>query len=218
MNDNQRAKLEFIKAFHDEAENRIEFLKDLYKETHKQEALTLCLTYIDSFAQWLCWPSSESGKNFVNTVVDFGGNLLMSFIHPLQAIRSLESLKSSWQQIAGQIKKVFPGPKYELISNNEFLAELSGSLSTDKLAQLKAESWRGTLAATAYYILRNPSVHSFGTTELSFSGTTHQGKSISSMGFVELHAILKNIHSELRNRSESNIQWLGDDRIIGIDD
>ncbi len=216
MNDDQKAKFEFIKAFHDEAESRIEFLADLHKEKHEQEALTLCLTYVDSFAQWLCWPSSESGKNFVNTVVNFGGNLLMGLIHPLQAIRSLESLKPSWQQIAEKIKQVFPGSKYELISKDEFLTKLNASLATDELAQLKAECWRGTLAATAYYFLRNPSVHSFGATELSFSGTMYQGKPISNMGFVELHAILKNIHNELRRRSENNIQWFGDDRIVGI--
>jgi hypothetical protein len=216
MNDDQKAKLEFIKAFHDEAESRIEFLESLHKEKHEQEALTLCLTYVDSFAQWLCWPSSESGKNFVNTVVNFGDNLLMGLIHPLQAMRSLESLKPSWQQIAGRIKPAFPGPMYELISKDEFLRKLDASLATDELAQLKVECWRGTLAATAYYFLRNPSVHGFAATELSFSGTTYQGKSISNMGFVELHAILKNIHDELRRRSENNIQWFGDDRIVGI--
>lgn len=140
----------------------------------------------------------------------------MGLIHPLQAIRSLESLKPSWQQIAENIKQVFPGPTYELNSDHDFLAKLNASLSTDRLPQLKAECWRGTLAATAYYFLRNPSVHSFGTTELSFSGAAYQGEPISNMGFVELHAILKNIHNELRRRSENNIQWFGDDRIIGI--
>ena len=216
MNDDQKAKLKFIKAFHDEAESRIEILAPLHKEKHEQEALTLCLTYVDSFAQWLCWPSSESGKNFVNTVINFGGNLLMGLIHPLQAIRSLESFKPSWKQIAEKIKKVFPGPKYELISKDEFLTNLNASLAIDELAQLKAVCWRGTLAANAYFFLRNPSVHSFGATELSFSGTTYRSKPISNMGFVELSAILKNIHNELRRRSENNIQWFGDDKIVGI--
>lgn len=84
MNDDQKAKLQFIKAFHDNAESRIEFSAGLYNEKREQEALTLCLTYVDSFAQWLCWPSAVSGKNFVNTVSNFGGNLFMGLIHPLQ--------------------------------------------------------------------------------------------------------------------------------------
>jgi len=216
MNDDQKAKLDFIRAFHEAAESRIEFLADLHKKKHEVEALTLCLTYVDSFAQWLCWPCRESGKNFVNAVVNFGGNLLMGLIHPLQAISSLERLKPPWPQIAGKVKQVFPGPKYELISKDQFLTKLNASLATDELAQLRAECWRGTLAATAYYFLRNPSVHSFGATELSFSGTTYQNKPISNMGFVELHAILKNIHNELRRRSENNIQWFGDDRIARL--
>jgi hypothetical protein len=216
MNDDPKAKHEFIKAFHDDAENRIEFLAWFHKEKHQQEALTLCLTYIDSFAQWLCWPSSASGKNFVNAVVDYGGNSLMGLIHPLQATRAFENLKSSWKDISIKIKEVFPGPEYELIPKDDFLAKLNTSLRTEEMDKLKTECWRGTLAATAYYFLRNPSVHSFGASELSFSGTVYQGERISNMGFVALYDILKNIHYELRRRSESNIEWFGDDRIVGI--
>jgi len=93
---------------------------------------------------------------------------------------------------------------------------LNTRLATEELHKLKSECWRGTLAATAYYFLRNPSVHSFGALELSFSGTLYQGKTISGMGFVELHDTVKNIHNELRCRSESNIQWFGNDKIFGI--
>lgn len=216
MNDDQKAKLEFIKAFHNEAEIRIEFLTRLHKEKHHQEALTLCLTYIDSFAQWLCWPSSASGKNFVNVVVDFGGNSLMGLIHPLQATRAFENLKSSWEDISIKIREVFAGPEYELISKDDFLAKLNTSLGVEEMDKLKTECWRGTLAATAYYFLRNPSVHSFGASEISFSGTVYQGKRISNIGFVALYDILKNIHNELRNRSESSVQWFGNDRIVGL--
>lgn len=209
MNDEQCAKLEFIKAFHDGAESRIEFLTVLYKDKHEQEALTLCLTYVDSFAQFLSCPSSDSGKNFVNTVVKFGGNLSMGLIHPLQAIRSFDRMKSFWKEITDKVKQEFPGPKYELISENDFLLKLNGSLSEKQLDQLKKECWRGTLAATAYYFLRNPSVHSFGSNELSFSATQYQGNQISNMGFVELHAILKNVHNELRRCSGMISSGLG---------
>lgn len=216
MDKDKEAKLQFIKAFHDNAEKRINFLEQLDQEKHRQEALTLCLSYIDSFSQWLCWPSSESGKNVVDTIVKFGGDKLMGLVHPLQAIRSFEVMKPSWQKISNKIKKVFPGPEYQLISKDDFLKKLDKVLTNEESKNLKSECWRGTLAATAYYFLRNPSIHSFGASELSFSGTLYQGKTISGMGFMELLNIVKNIHNELRRRSESNIQWFGNDKIVGI--
>ena len=116
MNMDKEAKRQFIKAFHDNAEKRIDFLVWLDKEKHRQEVLTLCLSYIDSFSQWLYWPSPESGKKFIDTIVNFGGNKLMGLIHPLQAIRSFEVMKPLWQNISNKTKGVFPGPEYDLIS------------------------------------------------------------------------------------------------------
>jgi hypothetical protein len=214
MDKNKEAKLEFLRAFHDEAENRIDFLVWLNKEKHRHEALTLCLSYIDSFAQWLCWPSFGSGKNFVDSIVKFGGNPVMGLVHPLQAITSFEVLKPSWQQISKRIKEAFPGPEYELISEDGFLTILHSRLTPEESNHLKAECWRGTLAATAYFFLRNPSVHNFGALELSFSKTTYQGKLLAGLGFVDIHDMAKKLHDELRHRSEANIQWFGNDKIV----
>lgn len=214
MDKDKEAKREFIRAFHDDAERRIDFLVWLNKEKHRYEALTLCLSYIDSFSQWLYWPSFGSGKNFVDAIVEFGGDPLMGLIHPQQAIRSFEFMKIPWQQISNKIKKVFPGPQYQLISIDDFLINLSQILTVEEVKKIKAECWRGTLSATAYYFLRNPSIHSFGALELSFSGTLHQNKTIPSMGFAQLHGIVKNIHQELRRRSENNNQWFGNDKIF----
>ena len=216
MHENEKAKREAIKAYHDEAERRIAFLCWLYEEKHRYEALTLCTSYIDSFSQLIRWPSFESGKNFVKTIIDFGGNPLMELIHPLQAIRKFERMKSFWKSIAIKIQNVFPGPEYELLSEKDFLEKLTTKLTPEELQKLKPECWRGTFAAIAYYFLRNPSIHDFGAAELSFSKATYQGNIISGMGFRELHEILKNIHQNLRHRSESNNQWFGNDKIVGI--
>ena len=81
MDRNQKAKQEVIAAFFDNAEARIAFLNELAQAGHRSEAMTLCLTYIDSFAQWLCWPASSSGRNFVDAVIQFGGESLTCFIH-----------------------------------------------------------------------------------------------------------------------------------------
>ena len=139
----------------------------------------------------------------------------MGLVHPLQAIRSFECMKSFWKSIAKKIEKVFPGPELELISQDAFLAKLYLELTSQEATNIKAECWRATLAATAYYFMRNPSDHSFGASELSFSKTTYRGKIVSGMGFIVLHDIAKRLHDELRRRSEANIQWFGNDEIVG---
>lgn len=60
-----------MEAYFDEAEERIAFLEVLHAIGHETESLTLCLTYIDSFAQLLFWPRRESGRNFVEALGEF---------------------------------------------------------------------------------------------------------------------------------------------------
>jgi hypothetical protein len=77
MDKNQQAKREVIATFFDNAEARIAFLSELAQTGHKSEAMTLCLTYLDSFAQWLRWPATSSSRNFVEAVIQFGDEPLM---------------------------------------------------------------------------------------------------------------------------------------------
>jgi len=218
MDKNKEAKIKHIKSFHNKADRQIDFLTCLYQENHRQEALTLCLCYIDSFSQWLCYPSTENGKNFVHAIVEFGGNPIMGLVHPIQAIRLRERLRSfsqSMQPIVSKIEEVFPGPGFELLSIDDFLKNLDSKLTSHEADKLKSECWRATLAATVYYFLRNPFIHNFGGFEISFSNTTYQGEIIKGIGFIDLHDIVKRLHHELRRRSETTNQWLGNDEIVG---
>ena len=115
MDENQKAKRSFITAFFDDAEARIAFLGELADASHEREAMTLCLTYIDSFAQWLCWPSTATGRNFVEAVTQFGGDALMGLAHPLQAIRAFRRMQSPWKALAERIAYAFPGPVHEIL-------------------------------------------------------------------------------------------------------
>ena len=69
MDENQKVKLEFIEAYLNNAEAKLLFLSELAETGHRDEAMTLCLVYIDRFAQVLKWPSTESGKNFVEALI-----------------------------------------------------------------------------------------------------------------------------------------------------
>jgi hypothetical protein len=109
MDDNAIAKASFIEAFFDHAEGRVAFLEDLARQGHPEEAMTLCLVYIDSFAQWLYWPSSKSGQNFTNALIEFGNDQQLGLIHPLQAHRAFDAMKGNWKAITSKVALAFPG-------------------------------------------------------------------------------------------------------------
>lgn len=214
MNADEIAKREYFHAFHEDAEKKLAFLLQLYDTNHREEAMTLCLTYIDSFSHWLEWPNTQSSQNFVNAVIKFGNDSLMGLVHPLQAVRAFQQMKPIWQAMASKIKGFFPGPRYDLLEQTEFLTQLAAVLSAAEILKVRHEIWRTTMAAVAYYNMRNPSVHGFGAgTGLSFSGATYQGNS-PVFNFARLHKVAVSLHSELRRRSESTGQWFGNDDII----
>ncbi len=211
----EKAKRDLIGAYFAAAERRIAFLVDLSREGHGEEAMTLCPTYIDGFSQRLCWPSTQSGRNFVDAVVQFGGDPELGLIHPLQAQRSFGAMKGPWKEIGTAVAFAYPGPTYELFHATAFEAAMAPDLTPAELAQIRAEIWRGTVASVAYQHLRNPSVHSFATAgSITFSGTSYQGKAANALTFERLHAALARLAAEARRRSEANNQWFGDDRIV----
>jgi hypothetical protein len=93
MRDNATAKREFIRAFFDDAEERAKYLLDLGASGRASEASTLFLVYIDSFSQWLFWPRSRAGQNFVEALVTYGGDTEFALVHPLALIRALAAMK-----------------------------------------------------------------------------------------------------------------------------
>ncbi|MBM4338774.1 MAG: hypothetical protein FJ110_04445 [Deltaproteobacteria bacterium] len=215
MDENERVKAHFINSFHSNADERLAFLPRLFSDRYLEEAMALCLSYIDSFSQWLQWPSDKSGQNFVKAVVSFGGDSSMGLVHPLQAVRAFNQMKSFWKGIATLIECIFTGPNYELLEHSEFLSQLAPRMSKADLSNVEQELWRTTMAAIAYFRLRNPSIHSFGAgPDISFSNTTHQGDSVPVLDFNRLFNIALNLHSELRRRSDTTGQWFGNDEII----
>ena len=215
MDENQEAKRRYITAFFDDAEARIAFLDVLAAEGHEREAMTLCLTYIDSFAQWLRWPSTSTGRNFVEAVEQFGGDSLMRLAHPLQAIRAFSQMKALWKTLAERITHAFPRPVHELLPILLFEQELAHHLTATELAQLRSEGWRATIANIVYQHLRNPSVHGFSASGgISLSQTTYHGQPVPILGFPQLRNCARGVVAEARRRSEANWEWFGNGAIV----
>jgi hypothetical protein len=219
MSENEHGKMFFISEYFNQEEKNLSFLPILFQDGHPDEAMTLCLVYIDRYAQKLLWPGDKSSKNFVDALVTLGGDPILALVHPLQAIRRFKKMKSPWwQQIAAGLETVFPGPNYELQAQPDFLANLAPHFSRNELHKVKGELWRTTIAAVAYYWLRNPSVHGLGPGQnTSFSGSTYEGKPVPNLDLKRLHDAAAKLLAELRRRSEKTGQFFGDNRILGDD-
>ncbi|MCH7913945.1 MAG: hypothetical protein IH856_13065 [Deltaproteobacteria bacterium] len=215
MDETRKIKSEVIARFFGDVDTRVAFLSELARTGHKREAMTLCLTYIDSFAQWLCWPATSSGRNFVEAVMQFGGDPLMPLAHPLQAIRAFETMKAPWKDLANRIKDAFPGPSYELLTTPAFVGALRSRLTNIELEKLRPEVWRTTIANLTYQHLRNPSVHAFGGSDgIWLSQTTHQGAPVPPIEFQQLLGCVRGLVAEARRRSEETGQWFGNDAMV----
>jgi hypothetical protein len=210
MEENENGRQIYIQSFHDYAVGRLEFLPRLFADKRREEAMILCLVYIDSFSQWLQWPSDKSGQNFVEAVAKFGGDPLLGLVHPLQAVRAYNQMSTCWNKIADLIESFFAGPNYELQTKDDFLGKLTPILSSDQLRSVRKELWRTTMAAIAYYRLRNPAVHEFGPEpDISFSRTIYQRSSLPDLDFSRLYGVALKLHAELRRRSETSGQLFG---------
>jgi hypothetical protein len=215
MRDNATAKQEFIRAFFDDAEERAKYLLDLNASSRPSEASTLCLVYIDGFSQWLFWPRSRAGQNFVEALVTYGGDREFELVRPLALIRALAAMKNPWKTFATRLESLFPTPPYSLFSQADFLTHLSPSFSAADAKLLKDELWRGLIANVVYTRLRNPSIHSFRrAAEVSFDMTMYQGQPVQSITFSRLHDALMRLIAEARGRSMANNQWFGNDSIV----
>ncbi len=215
MAEDQQIKREAIVSFFDNVETRLAFLLELARTDHKPEAMTLCLTYVDSFAPWLLWPATTSGRNCVEALIQFGGDPLMPLAHPLQAIRALGSMKVPWKDLANRIQDTFPGPDYELLTTTAFADALKPRLTSVDLDRLQREVWRATIANLTYQYLRNPSVHEFGgSSGIWLSHTTHDGVAVLPIEFQQLLGCARGLVVEARRRSLQTGQWFGDDAIV----
>lgn len=209
------AKQSQMGAYFDAALERVAFLDELVARGRESEALTLCLIYIDRFAQLLHWPRKSVGKNIVDALCKHDRHPFLSLVHPLEMIRAMNAMNDPWRSRAATLKTHFPGPQYELMDPLKFLKSISSSLTSAELADLRQELWRGTIAAVAYYWMRIPSVHGFGSSpSLHFDNTKYRGVDAPQLNLHVLKSPLRSMIEEARSRSIAACEWFGDDRIL----
>jgi hypothetical protein len=145
------AKLEFIRAFFEGLESRVEFLKKLKSSGRKIEATTLCSCYIDGLASALYWPDERNNLNFVRVLKEYGGEEIFSYIHPKMlelaisnlAYREPKKPSRKWEPIFKKVSPALQKANGKLYSYQEMIALLSRSLSKDELTEMEKKLWRG---------------------------------------------------------------------------
>jgi hypothetical protein len=204
--------LDFITSFFNDLDKKINFHVELADSGHKDEAFLLCCCYID----WLglgFWPNEGSKFSFVRVLKEYGGEEVLSLIHPKMLEEALASLKGKWAKaILPRILPFLQQSCGRVYDQSEMIDLLSPPLAAVEVERLKKELWRGSLAAIVYSWIRSPAIHEFGALNgVSFDHTTFKGEPVPQIGFPILYNCLKRIATVAREISLSTEKWFGHD-------
>ena len=206
-----QAKLQFLEAFHNDLDNKVQFLREMYDEGHQDEAVAICCVYIDGIGKYLYWPEERSSFNFVRALREHGNQPHFDRVHAVVLIRWLSRAKGRRRRALGRkLDELFPSDRDRLYEENDFVQRVEQSLTSSELALLRQELWRGTLAWVAYNRMRKPFVHELrGYGAVVFDSTTLDGLAVPPIEFGSLHTALSAIAQHARQLSLSTGKWFG---------
>ena len=213
--EDQRAKMEYIRAFFDDFDKKSGYLEELYKSDHRDEARILCSCYIDGLASAMYWPDERTNFNYVKSLKEHSGKDIFSHIHPKmldEAIHKLSKRGPKWTAIHSSISGTLQGADKRLYREQEIIDLLAPMLNTSEMEHIKMELWRGTFAAIVYDRFRIPAVHGFGPPDgTTFDRTMFQGQPVPAINFSMVHDCLKRIVAADRELSEQTGRFFGHD-------
>lgn len=201
-------KVVFIKAYFDKLAQRIENLAKLNASPeHRDEALILCLVYIDGLAS--NYYGGESIKeNFCKALRELSGNPLFAKLHTKMLLDP--SNDKYWQGIKPAIETLAKGRAGELLEESEVAAQIRASgISQQHQDALIAQLWRSSIGAICYEVMRNSAVHGLGTGTLSFDETVYEGKLGFVLNFDLLHSALRRVSDHIAKDSIQKGEWFG---------
>lgn len=201
----QAAKLSVIRSFFGEWEQRTAFLKMLFNNDHKSEALLLCCCYIEGFGNGL-YGEDRPQYNFVRVLKEHGGDKTLSRIHPEELRIGLARANSKMvRKIGAKLDNVLPKAQKKLYTENEILRFVKRYLTDNEKETLRQHLWRGSLAAFAYRRIRSEQVHTLiGPVQfMSPSDNTPFPE------FLELYQALTRILQAVKEVSLISGKWFG---------
>lgn len=209
-------KLFFITSYFDNLRRRIENLAKLDAcrfddQSFRDEALILCLLYIDGLASCYYGAGRARGKNkehFCRALKELSGNALFEKLH-VQTTREYVSEKlSEATALIDQLVADMPGQPLDEAEVGRRIRQ-SPLARNPKTADLLSNLWRCSIGAICYDIMRNPAVHGLGTVPLAFGETLWAGGKGFSLDFAVLHNALKRICEHVAKESVEKQAWFG---------
>lgn len=163
-------KVSFIKAYFDKLRQRIDNLTKLYASPpFRDEALTLCLVYIDGLASNY-YEGDAVKENFCRALRELSGSALFRKLHVKTLLDSDND--KHWAGAKPAVERLAKTKPGELLDEAEVAAQIQQS-EVNKEAQnaLIKRLWRYSVGAICYEVMRNSAVHGLGAGTLTFDET-----------------------------------------------
>lgn len=209
---NDSAKTRSIEAYFNRFKERIAFLEELYRSSHRTEAMLLCCCYIDGLGSNL-YPGEDLNKRaFVRVLREHAGSNLLSGVPASFFHERLEAAHAPGRAISEKLKPVFSPSELELLRPSRILSEGENRLCDVEFEVLKKHIWRATIAAIVYEELRCQYVHDLGgPAGLRFGESAFEGNPVPRIDFSVLHSCAEEILEACRKISLSTGRWFGHD-------
>ncbi len=199
----------FIEPGFTELEEKTEFLGELFRGRHKDEALTLCCCYIEAAGNKYYTEAYTNQENFVNIIKEFGGEEVLSAIHPIHLKDALPAKDNQIQLIIEKVEETLNNLVGQLYTDEELEELCEPHLDISEMETLKRNLWRGTLAAIVYVYIRSELVHRVGATNYHFSNLTFKGAQVAFPDFQLLYSTWGRILSSMKDYSLKTGTWFG---------
>jgi hypothetical protein len=206
LEENQADKTFFIKAYFDDLEKKIGFLKELKEGSHKDEALMLCCCYIEALGSMQYHQSERKAKNYSMILRESAGNDIFGLVHPKQ-LKVVLTNQKRFKHNFSAIEPIIDGFANELVSQEIVTKKLSSIISTDQAEWLQNNIFKATIAAISYDVIRSELVHGISTANVTFSQTTFKGNPVPDLNFELLYSALWNIFGRIKKKSLETNKW-----------
>ncbi len=198
----------FIKEYFSGFRKRIEHL-DLFKREFEEEALILCVVYIDQLASGRYYDGQEkSHQNFCRALSELSGDRFFGMIHPRRLSDLAQKRSTAVRDVIDQFVKDHPSQFIEQETFKQFVQQ--SSLSESDRTSLIANIWRASVASICYERIRCQAVHGPGRNcTLTFDETIYEGKFGATVDYGRLRNALYGVFGEVESLSLQSGEWFG---------
>lgn len=203
-------KLLFIKEYFADFREKVNRLDELSRRPFREEALILCVVYIDYLASGTYYDGTDRNKeNFCRALCELGHNDFFSAIHPKQLLKEAQKLGRA--DVQSEIQQMLNGRPGRFLTQDEISEGIKSSqLPSSVKDALNKNLWRASVSAICYTIIRCQSIHGPGHgMDLSFDKTAFRGQTAVAINFDLMYQALQAIFSEVESVSLKTGEFFG---------